>query len=171
MGMLLGTAGSPALVSTPEATLPADTCLAHMLKAETATRIPALAGPYTRFAIRQAQKYRLPRLLVAAVIRVENRGFLSRCAGRVSSAGAIGPMQLEPATAWQTLRVNPWRPHANIRGGARYLARLYRRFRSWKEALEDYHAGPTQVSQGSVPRAARIYAQRVLRLAQVAAVA
>ena len=67
----------------------------------------------------------------------------------VSSAGAIGIMQLMPATAAGLGVENPYDPKQNIMGGAKYVAQLYRTFGSYPNALElviaAYNAGPGAV--------------------------
>lgn len=81
--------------------------------------------------------------LVDAVIAVESR----YNPGAVSSAGAIGMMQLMPGTA-SMLRVNARDPVANIYGGTAYLAQLLRRFNGDVPlSLAAYNAGPASVSK------------------------
>lgn len=58
-----------------------------------------------------------------------------------SSAGAIGLMQLMPATA-RELGVNPFVPEQNIEGGVRYFSQLLRMFGGVELALIAYNAGP-----------------------------
>lgn len=129
-----------------------------------AAAIRRLAGRWTPMVIHAAQSARVPALLVAAVIHVENGGNLAGSARRVSHAGAIGPMQLMPATAWKALGVNPWNPRENIDGGARFLHRLLRRFHgNVREALVAYNAGPTITAEGRAPDMAWGYARAVLR--------
>ena len=88
-----------------------------------------------------------PRLL-EAVAYVESR-FNQQA---VSKAGAIGVMQLMPATAAE-LGVDPGNPEGNIRGGAEYLRRMVTMFGNNLElALAAYNAGPSAVQRyGGVP--------------------
>jgi soluble lytic murein transglycosylase-like protein len=88
-----------------------------------------------------------PRL-IEAVAYVESR-FNPQA---VSPDGAIGVMQLMPATAAE-LGVDPANPAANIRGGADYLRRMVTMFGNNLElALAAYNAGPSAVLRyGGVP--------------------
>ncbi|WP_226859341.1 lytic transglycosylase domain-containing protein [Acidithiobacillus albertensis] len=126
-----------------------------------------LAGPYAQIVVKAAREAHISPRLVAAVVHVENGGNFQGSSNRVSPAGAIGVMQLEPATAWDTLRVNPWNVRQNINGGARYLAMMLRQFHGNVQlALMAYNAGPGQIAQGGRPWAAVAYAQQVIRDAQ-----
>src|SRR5665213_4058808 len=72
--------------------------------------------------------------------------------GLVSKTGAMGPMQLMPATAKQ-LGVDPSDPYDNIRGGVTYLKQLSDQFNG-DPALTAaaYNAGPGAVHKaGGVP--------------------
>ena len=81
--------------------------------------------------------------LVRAVIAAESAGNPRA----VSSAGAIGLMQLMPATA-ASLGVNPWQPIENLRGGISYLGTLLRAFGgNARLALIAYNAGPQHASR------------------------
>ena len=72
--------------------------------------------------------------------------------GVVSAAGAIGEMQLMPATA-RALGVDPWDTRDNFRGGAAYLGGLVHRYDGdLIRALAAYNAGPGAVDRyGGVP--------------------
>src|SRR5437879_8034865 len=63
----------------------------------------------------------------------------------LSSAGAIGVMQLEPETA-AGLGVDPSDPAANIRGGLVYLKQQLNRFGDVGMALAAYNWGPERVA-------------------------
>lgn len=70
----------------------------------------------------------------------------------VSPKGALGPMQLMPATA-KELGVNPADPYDNVRGGVTYLKRLHDQFGGDPSLVAAaYNAGPGAVQKaGGVP--------------------
>lgn len=150
--------------SSSTAKMPVAPAQVRLRKVEHKKTLRELAGPFAGMALCAAQKAHVSPRLVAAVIQVENGDNFTGSAVRESSAGAIGVMQLEPTTAWDVLRVNPWNAQENVEGGTRYLARLLREFHGHvRLALMAYNAGPTLVSQGYRPRAAVVYAMEVMR--------
>jgi hypothetical protein len=90
-----------------------------------------------------ARTYGLNQALIHAVIAAES-GYNPDA---VSSAGAVGLMQLMPDTARQYGVLNRRDPHQNIHGGSRYLSELLARFRNLRLALAAYNAG-----EGAVER-------------------
>jgi soluble lytic murein transglycosylase-like protein len=84
--------------------------------------------------------------IVKAVQHFESGGRQYNADGTVvtSSAGAIGIMQLEPATAAQ-LGVDPYDEQQNITGGTNYLQQLRDKYGNWFDALAAYVWGPGKV--------------------------
>lgn len=94
-----------------------------------------------------ANRHGIPPTLLQRLIIAENSGFM----GKDSPKGAIGYMQLMPATA-KALGVNPRDPQQNLEGGARYLRQMYDRYGDWTKAVAAYNAGPGAVDKyGGVP--------------------
>jgi len=108
----------------------------------------------------EARRHGLPPALLRAVAWQESRGR----AGAVSSKGALGVMQLMPATA-AFLGVDPLDVEDNLRGGALYLRQQLDRFGSVPLALDAYNAGPGAVKRfGGIPpyRETRLYVASIL---------
>ena len=115
-----------------------------------------------------ARNYRLDPALLAAVIYRESK-FDARAGSR---AGAIGLMQLTPATARGiALRTGGTRfkmadlydPEINIRYGAWYLRHLLDSFDGdIRKALAAYNGGRGNVERGVVFAETRAYVQQVL---------
>ena len=120
--------------------------LAPALVPEALPPPPVVAPPArspVELAAAAADKYGLPRLLVRSVMAAES-GFQLDA---VSPKGAIGLMQLMPATA-QDLGVDPHDPAQNVDAGVRYLRDLLNRYDGglWR-ALAAYNAGPGAVDK------------------------
>ena len=101
---------------------------------------------YAEYVTVYAEAYGVPEELVYAVIRTES-DFES---GAVSSAGAVGLMQLMPDTfKWLTDEIlfdhlesgMLYDPETNVRYGTYYLSFLYDRYGDWELALAAYNGG------------------------------
>jgi soluble lytic murein transglycosylase-like protein len=142
--------------------------------------VPTAKGPSIDWLARSAQYEGVIRgaakdatiqaALVRAVIVVES-GFNPRA---TSKKGAIGLMQLLPATAKRYGVKNIYDPEQNVRAGARYLSDLLVRFDSnlelalaaynaGEEAVERYgrHVPPFRETLAYVPSVMKVY-QRLL---------
>ena len=99
---------------------------------------------YEPLILEHATRQSLRPELVRAVIQVEC-GFNPRA---LSPKGAMGLMQLMPATARSLGVNNPWDPAQNIRGGTDYLRRLLDEYDGNEElALAAYNAGSGAVAK------------------------
>lgn len=104
------------------------------------------AHPYSGHVTEAAQRFGIPEAWIWAVMRVESNGD----PGAISRVGAMGLMQLMPAT-WATMTMryglgdNAWDARANILGGAAYLREMVDRYGDLSAALAAYNAGPGRV--------------------------
>ena len=102
----------------------------------------ATAHPFAAYIEEAARRFRIPAAWIRAVMRAESAGDVRA----ISSAGAMGLMQIMPAT-WAELRVrhglgrNPYDPRDNILAGAAYLREMHDRYGS-PGFLAAYNAGP-----------------------------
>ena len=112
-----------------------------------------------------AKKYNVDARLVSAVAEVES----DKDQSVISSAGAIGVMQLMPETA-AALGVDPYDTAQNIEGGTKYLRQMLDSFGGdVKKALAAYNAGPQAVRDyNGVPpyRETQNYVNKVLDIYQ-----
>jgi len=97
---------------------------------------------YAALIKRTARRFKLQPELLHAVIRAES----AYNPTAVSPAGAIGLMQLMPATAARYKVSDPYDPTENVRGGAQYLRFLLKMFgNNLRLALAGYNAGENAV--------------------------
>ncbi len=119
------------------------------------------SGSYDAMIRSVARTAGLPPGLVKAVIATES----NFDPGAVSNRGALGLMQLMPATAEMLGVEDPMHAEANLLGGVRYLKDLLDRYGSVSNALAAYNAGPGAVDRyGGIPPfpETRQYVERVL---------
>src|ERR1700727_3276998 len=131
-------------------------------------RLLAKATQYCFIIEKAAVSAALEPNLLRAVIVVES-GFNSRA---LSKRGAVGLMQLMPATASRFGVSNPYDPRENIHGGARYLKFLIDRFgQNVRLALAASNAGEERVDRngGQIPpfTETMAYVPRVMKIYQM----
>lgn len=104
---------------------------------------PAAAHPYAVHIAEASQRFGIPEHWIAAVLRAESAGDMRA----ISSAGAMGLMQVMPAT-WAELRTrhglgrDPYDPRDNILAGTAYLREMFDRYGNVAAMLAAYNAGP-----------------------------
>lgn len=95
-----------------------------------------------------SQRFGIPQRWILAVLQVESAGSVRA----VSSAGAMGLMQVMPAT-WAELRDryrlgrDPFVPRDNILAGAAYLREMWDRYGTVATMLAAYNAGPARYDE------------------------
>lgn len=122
--------------------------------------------PFEDVIVEHARQQGVRPDLVRAVVQVES-AFNVRAR---SPKGALGLMQLMPATLRQYGVVNPFNPTENVRAGVTYLRALLDRYGNDETlALAAYNAGPTAVDRHgqAVPpyRETRNYVAQINRMA------
>lgn len=120
-------------------------------RAQTVTAVPSksasVADPFAAFVREAAQRFGVPTSWISAVMAMESGGDVLA----VSSQGAMGLMQIMPAT-WAGLRaryslgVDPYDPRDNILAGAAYLREMHDRYGS-PGFLAAYNAGPARYDE------------------------
>ena len=121
--------------------------------------------PYGEIIATMSEAHGVDPMLVRALIQVESN-YRPRAK---SHRGAMGLMQLMPATARQYQVKNPYDPKANIAAGVKHLAKLIETH-GVKVALAAYNAGEGAVKKfGGIPpyRETRNYVSKILSLAGI----
>ena len=115
---------------------------------------------YDKYFKEAALKYDVSESLLKAIAKAESN-FNAKA---VSSAGAMGVMQLMPATAEGLGVDDPYDPRQNIMGGAKCIAAKLKEFDGdVKTALAAYNAGSGAVRRyGGIPSYCKSYVNKVL---------
>jgi len=118
---------------------------------------------YTPMIEKAARQYQLDANLIHAVVRAES----AYRADAESNKGAVGLMQLMPATAERYGVSDRLDPAQNIRGGTHYLRDLLLQFRNMQLAIAAYNAGENAVIRygNKIPpyQETQNYVQKVIR--------
>ena len=134
---------------------------------EQAAAAPA-AHPYASHVSEASQRFAIPEAWIWRVMHVESRGN----AHAVSRAGAMGAMQIMPAT-WRMLSArhrlgsDPFDARANILAGAAYLRAMWDRYRDVRLMLAAYNAGPGRADAYASGRR-RLPAETIAYVAKIA---
>ena len=103
----------------------------------------AAAHPHDAHIAEASQRFGIPTTWIIAVMQVESAGNMHA----ISSAGAMGLMQVMPST-WAELRIrhalgrDPFEPRDNILAGTAYLREMWDRYGNVAAMLAAYNAGP-----------------------------
>lgn len=128
--------------------------------------------PWGPYIVKAAERFDVPERWVREVVRQESGGRLYENGQLItSSAGAMGLMQVMPATfdelrgRYPELGDDPYDPHDNIMAGTAYLRELYDMFGS-PGFLAAYNAGPGRLDDyltrnRGLPEETRRYVARI----------
>ncbi len=124
--------------------------------------------PYAAYVTEASQRFAIPEAWIWRVMHVESRGRPRA----VSQAGAMGLMQIMPATwamltARHRLGSDPFDVRANIHAGAAYLRMMWDRYGDVPLMLAAYNAGPGRADAFAAGRR-RLPAETVAYIAAIA---
>jgi hypothetical protein len=139
--------------------------------AQSGTTTNARTVDISAYVAEASQRFGLPESWIYAVMRTESAGRI----GAVSSAGAMGLMQLMPGT-WARQRArfglgsDPFDPRNNIMAGASYLREMYDTYGA-TGMLAAYNAGPGRYEDWRdrgrpLPAETRAYITRIAPMLQ-----
>ena len=100
---------------------------------------------YHDYVVKEAERQGLDPAIALHALYRETGGLKNPESAR-SKAGAIGVMQLMPATA-KSLGVDPTDPMQNIQGGVTYLKQMQDKYQNPQLTLMAYNAGPGRVDK------------------------
>lgn len=126
-------------------------------------RMPKEYEPYVQEA---ARLYHMDPNFIKAMMRAES----NFNPNDVSPAGAVGLMQLMPATAKDAgiTDAQRWDPRMNILAGTRYIRQIYDKYQNWPLTIAAWNAGPNRrdIRSGRIPNIeeTRNHVRRVMAL-------
>lgn len=150
------------LNSTSTSTTEAEATDINASVSSSSEKSSSVSGKFADIIQAAAEKYNVDADLINAVIKAESN-FIPKA---VSSCGALGLMQLMPATATSLGVEDPLDPEQNIFGGTKFLHRLLDKYNNNVSlAVAAYNAGPGAVDKyGGIPpySQTQTYVKRVL---------
>jgi membrane-bound lytic murein transglycosylase B len=134
-----------------------------------------LLGRWDATITEASQRFHVPKAWIRAVMAHESGGrtMLGQDRPIVSRAGAVGLMQVLPATydemaEQHRLGANPYDARDNIMAGTAYLRWLHQRY-GFPKMFAAYNAGPGRVAQGGkLPAETRAYVGGITKSLKVA---
>lgn len=147
--------------------MPSPTFARAPIAARASIEAPQSVHPYAAHVAEAAQRFNIPERWIWAVMNQESGGK----SGAISRAGAMGLMQIMPAT-WSDLRArmglgnDPYDPRNNILAGTAYLRAMHDRY-GLSGMLAAYNAGPGRYEEyvfsgRPLPAETRAYLARLL---------
>lgn len=107
-----------------------------------------------------ATAHGIPESIMLALVETESSWQVTA----LSPRGAVGLTQVMPDTASAVCGLDVtelYAPKSNLNCGAKYLARMKKRFKSWDMALKAYNGGPTRIAKGIIPKETRDYVIKI----------
>lgn len=118
----------------------------------------AVSEPYRGFIEASEAKHRLPRNLLANLIKTES-DFDPKAIGPMTRHGqAMGIGQI--MTKFHP-DVDPTDPEASIDYSAGYLKKMYDRFGTWDKSIAAYNKGPSRLDMEKLPEETRNYLDKI----------
>ena len=116
--------------------------------------------PWQPYIRKYSREFGVDPDLVNAVMYIESKGNPNSVSGK----GAIGLMQLTPATATHLGVSDIFNPEENIKAGVKYISGLIRTYEDESSALLVYNAGAGVLDRERIPQETRRFIDQVLFL-------
>ncbi|TIX02209.1 MAG: lytic transglycosylase domain-containing protein, partial [Mesorhizobium sp.] len=119
-----------------------------VLAQNTSVERPAIDRRFAPYIAEASKRFRIPEHWIRAILAAES----AQDVRAVSSAGAMGLMQVMPGT-WNELRAryalgdDPFAPRDNILAGTAYLREMLDRYGNVGAMLAAYNAGPSRYDE------------------------
>jgi soluble lytic murein transglycosylase-like protein len=115
--------------------------------------------PWEPYIMQYAVQYKVDPDLIGAILYAESKGDPFK----ISRDGALGLMQIMPATADYLGCEDALEPEENIKAGAMYISQLMKNYGE-THAVWAWNAGPARVDNNHMPNETRIFIEKVLSI-------